>query len=621
MSNARFHAVRRVRRVGRPVLVEELESRRLLSAAPIGSVDIYNRSTIAGWAYDASDGANSIAVDIEINGAVTTITANGARADLVGAVGSRYHGFTFSVPTLNPGTETVLVYARASDGTRTLLRGGTLPNPAPAGWIEAINSTGIYGWTVDTDDRTAALQVRVDVDGVTGTPVTANATRNDLIPLYGSSNHGIVIPGSFLGHVVDVYVQDIPSNTWVLFKSTGHAPVGNVELMNAHTVAGWAFDSDLGSAPTEVRVDIDGVAGTPVDASNARSDLARIFGSANHGFSISLPALSPGAHTVAVYAIDTASTSVAPVRLAQGTVTNAPPHGYVDALSATSVSGWAFDPDAGASSINVTVYVDRAVFATVSANTYRRDLVTALGSGNHGFSVDLSSLTKTSHAITVTMHDSAGGSPDEIVLFDGYINNHVPFGFVDSASSRTVAGWAYDPDAGVNPSNVDVYIDGTFALTAIANVARADLTHAIGSPNHGYSIALPAMEFGTHVITVYADESVGNNSVLIGTATVVNHVPIGSADLFNRNTVSGWAFDADWGSGAVTVDLFVDGVDTTSVTANGTRNDLTPVFGSPNHGFTVSVPTLSAGSHEVSVFIVDPNNSRLVPLATRTFVV
>lgn len=219
------------------------------------------------------------------------------------------------------------------------------------------------------------------------------------------------------------------------------------------------------------------------------------------------------------------------------------------------------------------------------------------------------------------MHDSSGGSQDEVVLFDGFINDHPPIGHVDSTSSITVAGWAYDPDAGVNPINVDVYINGTFALTASADAARGDLVKVIGSANHGFSVTLPAMGFGSHVITVYAAESQGNVSTLIGTTTVVNHPPIGYVDVFNATTISGWAFDSDAGGSPVSVELFVDGVATTTIAADGTRNDLTRVLGSPNHAFTFSVPSLAPGSHEVSVFVLDPNNSQLIPLATREITV
>ncbi|MFH1188241.1 MAG: hypothetical protein V1652_00140 [bacterium] len=78
----------------------------------------------------------------------------------------------------------------------------------------------------------------------------------------------------------------------------------------------------------------------------------------------------------------------------------ASPTGYHDTVdnSSCTTGGWAYDPDSSSSSINVDIYRDGQAggsgvsLGRYSANVYRSDVNSSMKiSGNHGFSIDLSS--------------------------------------------------------------------------------------------------------------------------------------------------------------------------------------------------------------------------------------
>jgi hypothetical protein len=94
-------------------------------------------------------------------------------------------------------------------------------------------------------------------------------------------------------------------------QSVNRAPAGFIDRFDRNTIAGWAFDADAGAAPIQIRYSIDNQPARLALANTARSDLVAHVGSANHGFTIKLPKLTPAAHLVTVYAVDPASGKLA----------------------------------------------------------------------------------------------------------------------------------------------------------------------------------------------------------------------------------------------------------------------------------------------------------------------
>jgi hypothetical protein len=626
-SSSRF-VRRRTSSTARPPVVEPLEPRTLLTSSPVGNVDLFSRTQVAGWAMNADDGAGAVNVEITVNGNKATLSANAARADLATPLGSPYHAYSYTMPALPPGTSSILIEAvSTSTGARTTLKSATLTNPLPAGNVDVITGTRIAGWVADPDS-TSPIKFRVDVDGVEVTNTLTTVSRPDVAAVYTVSKAGFDITGSFAGKVVEVYAIDAPSNEAVLIYTNNKTPVGSVDLSDGFTVAGWVVDPDNKAASARIRVDIDGVPliGGPFTAGNTRNDLQALFGSTNHGYSVSIPGLTPGDHKIDVYAIDLQASSAAPVLLGSKTVTNRAPVGNVDIVNANVIAGWALDQDTPNAPSTVNIYVDDTLFSTFSAAASRPDLVPSYGNANHGFSVNLGGLTG-SHSITVTVIDNRTSDENEVVIYDDFINNTIPTGSVDKITGSKIYGWAYDADAPGAGIAVDIYVDGVYAATSNANIARADVDAFLGSANHAFIADLPTLSFGTHKIDVYAAESQGNVSVLIGSMTVTNSRPIGSIDMASATTLAGWAADTDRLGESLDVKVYVNNVLTNTVTASIARADLlnaAALAGTGNftsYGFTVTLPTLSTGRNQIDLYVVDKNNNMLSPLGSRVITV
>ena len=145
--------------------------------------------------------------------------------------------------------------------------------------------------------------------------------------------------------------------------------------------------------------------------------------------------------------------------------------------------------------------------------------------------------------------------------------------------------------------------------------------------DHGFSTNLPALSFGTHRIDIYASESQGNVSVLIGTKTVTNTRPIGAVESINTTTVTGWAADPDEIGSSIQVEVFVNGTLAVTGTANISRPDLlsTPPLSTDqnfnDYGYSLTLTGLVSGNNQVDVYAVDPNNGMLSPIKSQVVVV
>ncbi len=87
------------------------------------------------------------------------------------------------------------------------------------------------------------------------------------------------------------------------------------------------------------------------------------------------------------------------------TPSNQKPVGYLDLASPTSVVGWAYDADLGESPVDVEIYVNGILQATVKADFPRSDLKGALNGTvrgiNHGFNYTLQNLASGSYVVSV----------------------------------------------------------------------------------------------------------------------------------------------------------------------------------------------------------------------------
>jgi len=390
--------------------------------------------SVRGWAADSTTRA-STRVDVYIGGVGRSVTANQDRPD----VGSAYpsigsaHGFSASW-TVPGGTQNLCVYAISADtSTNATLACGpiTVPDGSPFGSVDGVQAgpsgLAVRGWAIDPD-TSAPLTVRVSVDGTAAGELRADGSRPDVGRAYpaAGSAHGFsgtvaITPGQHTVCLTAVNVQagmDKQLAPCTTVTAAGSTPVGSLDAVAATRtgidVRGWALDGDT-TNPINVDFYVDGV-WQRVVADKSRTDIARIYPAygGNHGFAATLAA-KPGQHQVCAYAINAGAGTANPfLGCATVTVTNAPPNGSLDSVSGgvgtVSVGGWAFDPDAPKTSVNVDVYVD-GVGRRFVASGDRPDIARAFPAAGaaHGFQSTVPA-SPGQHTVCVYAIDTDGGT-------------------------------------------------------------------------------------------------------------------------------------------------------------------------------------------------------------------
>lgn len=93
-------------------------------------------------------------------------------------------------------------------------------------------------------------------------------------------------------------------------------------------------------------------------------------------------------------------------------------------------------------------------------------------------------------------------------------------GAIDVADQTRVAGWVNDPRLPETALEVQLFIDGKFIASRLADDQREDLVSARATtrPNHGFSFALEMFELsaGEHSVQVFAvRDAAGNSKILL----------------------------------------------------------------------------------------------------------
>ena len=276
------------------------------------------------------------------------------------------------------------------------------------------------GWLIDPD-TTSPITVAVTVDGRFHL-ATAGNPRNDVAsvhPSYGP-NHGYSVEVPVLNgrHSICVSALNVGGGEdrligckWI--TAVNQAPAGNLESLTVSgrsvTVTGWARDPDT-TSPIAVHTYVDS-SGWGSRADLPRPDLARYFGSTNHGYSATVP-VNPGKHSVCVYAINAPAGSNPSTGCRTVTIPNATPVGMLDSVRVSGgrlqVSGWALDKDVTAP-INVALYVNGRGYWN-RADVSRPDIGRAFpGMGDaHGFALDVPAGPGRYEVCAVAVNDWAG---------------------------------------------------------------------------------------------------------------------------------------------------------------------------------------------------------------------
>jgi hypothetical protein len=502
------------------LMMESCESRVMLTATPVGSVDIFTGAEIAGWAWDSATPATPLTVRITIDGTAHDVTANQSRPDLLPVTGTDKVGFFFVPTGLSTGNHTVTVAAiDPSTSQAVTLKSGSIKS-GPIGVVDTLNGALIAGWTFSSFTPTSSLTVHIKIDSTT-TTVQANAPRPDAGAPLGDPNIGFFFDPPALSagkHNVTVSVVD-PQTGSDLTLATGQIssdPVGIIDIATLTHSQGWVYDPHLRDTPVPIELVVDGKTVASGTANSSRPDIAVAFnGDANHGYSLDYSSLGPGTHTVQLDEVNSNNnTTVLATQTLKDQVV-----GSVDIADSGTIAGWAFDAFAPSTPIQIIVNLDGTDYPAITANVDRPDL-TALPDPNHGYFAQMPTNLPGTHIVQVF-----GINPDtgarELIGQRQFVNN-APLGALEVANATQVSGYAYDPDFPTTSITVLLEIDGTVKAQVVASIDRPDLVATIGSADHGFDISLAQFNLtaGSHTVDIKGVDPATGVTALIGTQTI-----------------------------------------------------------------------------------------------------
>jgi hypothetical protein len=497
-------------------------------------------------------------------------------------------------------------------------------NQPATGAVLTLNNDQIEGWAYEPNLGSAPATVQVLIDNVPYT-FPANSGSDDTPDSVPSPDHGFSFDMPALGygkHTVKVSVLDDTTNKATLIGSgtlvVDTAPIGALESTDNKTLTGWAADIDTPSKPTQVKFYLDNKPWVSSNAGIARPDLAEqlaAFPATNHGFALKLSAIPAGIHRLDAYAVDSLTGSLTLIGSSQLS-SNRAAYGQVQSLTSGNIIGWAFDPDAGASAIQVRYQIDDFAPVLITANASRPDVTAIVGSKNHGFNITLPQLTAGDHVITV---DAVDPNNKLLVRLDQETlsvanpdGNILPAGSVSSLTSSLVIGNVSEGDA-TGPISVRVDIDG-----------KPGQPFGASAGDGSFSFTLPAnLSPAAHRVDVYALDSTSGTPVLID-RDLVNYAPASAMlESFTGQSAAGWAIaPPPTARQTALVRVDIDGLTGALVTANLPRPDLQASLGTPSTplvGFNINLPALPAGSHTATVSLIDPVTLTTTILGTLTY--
>lgn len=186
----------------------------------------------------------------------------------------------------------------------------------------------------------------------------------------------------------------------------------------------------------------------------------------------------------------------------EGTTSTVKPTGWLDSVSTSKISGWAWRSDIPDTPIDVHIYVtntssEKQWFYPVTASTYRADLKNAgYGNGNHAFSSPINWLTFPAGTYQVDAYGIGANNPSLSGSPKTYTVRNMT-GNIEYLDENGIGGWAWKPDAPDASISIHIYVyksDGTRVgfYVASASQPRSDLQSlGYGNGKHGFSYAIP----------------------------------------------------------------------------------------------------------------------------------
>jgi hypothetical protein len=216
-------------------------------------------NTIQGWAWDANSPNSTVSVDIyDGTEFIASTTANMYREDLLNALGSPNHGFSYPTPASLKDGAFHAVNVKFSGTTSPLSNTGRTvvcaAGPNLSGKLDGAGCNAIEGWVWDSNDFSGTVNVDI-YNGATliGT-VAATLYRQDLADTLGSPYHGFIFhtPASLKdgqSHVITVKYggtsTPLPANANPFtFVCSSHTTIyqGSLDVADCSTISGYAWE-------------------------------------------------------------------------------------------------------------------------------------------------------------------------------------------------------------------------------------------------------------------------------------------------------------------------------------------------------------------------------------------
>lgn len=163
-------------------------------------------------------------------------------------------------------------------------------------------------------------------------------------------------------------------------------------------------------------------------------------------------------------------------------------HGNVDCAG---MFGWAWDVNQPETPINVDIYDGDTLLATVKADLFRQDLLSAgIGNGRHGFNYALPARLNDGRSHSLRVKFSGTGIDLSATPRAVTCRNLPPSyeGYHSETNCQAVSGWAWDQNQPDTPINLDLYDGAVLVTTLAAGSLREDLLK-VGKGNgyHAYN--------------------------------------------------------------------------------------------------------------------------------------
>jgi parallel beta-helix repeat protein len=257
--------------------------------------------TIQGWAWDANNPSGSVSVDIyDGTTLIATAPANMYREDLLNALGSPSHGFSFNTPASLRDGATHTINVKFSGTSSPLGNTGRTIQCSQApnlyGRHDGQGCNTIEGWAWDGNDKNGTVNVDI-YDGTTliGS-VAATLYRQDLADALGSPYHGWIFhtpPSLKDGQPHTIAVKfggtntnlplDTPRTTSCTSSTTNFQ--GNLDIADCNFISGYGWDANDDQGTIIVSIYVDGGFLVVLPAQEAYPGI----GTGYHGFKFAVP--------------------------------------------------------------------------------------------------------------------------------------------------------------------------------------------------------------------------------------------------------------------------------------------------------------------------------------------